>query len=62
LKLLKISLKYLVFVAEQYSCEMGTPKFYAYCAMGGVISCGLTHTAVVSLDLVKCRLQVCDWM
>lgn len=26
--------------------------------MGGIISCGITHTMVVPLDLVKCRLQV----
>merc|ERR1711881_394810 len=43
---------------SQYSCEVGTPKFYAFCAFGGLLSCGLTHTAVVLLDLVKCRMQV----
>jgi len=42
----------------QYSCEVGTAKFYAYCAIGGAASCGITHTAVVPLDLVKCRIQV----
>merc|ERR1712080_128611 len=42
----------------QYSCEPGTPKFYVLCAFGGLLSCGLTHTAVVPLDLVKCRMQV----
>jgi len=47
-----------VAVADEYSCEVGTPKFYAFCAVGGALSCGLTHTAVVPLDLVKCRLQV----
>merc|ERR1739847_14894 len=41
----------------QYSCEVGTGKFYALCAVGGLLSCGLTHTAVVPLDLVKCRIQ-----
>merc|ERR1712027_71755 len=45
-------------MADQYSCEVGTPKFYALCAVGGALSCGITHTAVVPLDLVKCRLQV----
>jgi len=25
---------------------------------GGVLSCGLTHTAVVPLDIVKCKMQV----
>jgi len=43
---------------EQYSCEYGSLKFYALCGLGGAISCGVTHTAVVPLDLVKCRLQV----
>jgi len=40
------------------SCEIGTPKYYALCGFGGVLSCGITHTAVVPLDLVKCRIQV----
>jgi len=43
---------------SQYSCEPGSLKFYGLCAFGGLLSCGLTHTAVVPLDLVKCRLQV----
>lgn len=43
---------------NDYSCEPGSPKFYALCAFGGMLSCGLTHTAVVPLDLVKCRMQV----
>jgi len=42
----------------QYSCEPGTAKFFALCAVGGAMSCGITHTAVVPLDLVKCRIQV----
>merc|ERR1719315_849437 len=33
-------------------------KYFALCAFGGVLSCGITHTAVTPLDLVKCRLQV----
>jgi solute carrier family 25 phosphate transporter 3 len=45
-------------VVEGDSCAYGSPKFFALCALGGVISCGVTHTAVVPLDLVKCRLQV----
>lgn len=43
----------------EYSCEYGSMKFYALCGFGGVLSCGITHTAVVPLDLVKCRMQVC---
>merc|ERR1711973_904106 len=41
-----------------YSCEFGSSKYYALCGVGGVLSCGLTHTLVTPLDLVKCRLQV----
>jgi len=26
--------------------------------MGGILSCGLTHTAVVPLDVTKCKMQV----
>merc|ERR1711981_881626 len=48
----------LAAASAEYSCEPGTAKFYAYCAVGGAASCGLTHTAVVPLDLVKCRIQV----
>lgn len=44
--------------ASEYSCEIGSAKFYSLCALGGMVSCGLTHTAVVPLDLVKCRMQV----
>lgn len=44
-------------VAEQESCEYGSMKYYALCGFGGILSCGITHTAVVPLDLVKCRIQ-----
>jgi len=44
--------------AGDYSCEFGSNKYYALCGLGGVLSCGITHTAVTPLDLVKCRLQV----
>ncbi|EDV28979.1 uncharacterized protein TRIADDRAFT_63189 [Trichoplax adhaerens] len=43
---------------EQNSCEFGSMKYYAFCGLGGILSCGITHTAVVPLDLVKCRMQV----
>jgi solute carrier family 25 (mitochondrial phosphate transporter), member 3 len=26
--------------------------------MGGILSCGITHTIVCPLDIVKCRMQV----
>ena len=44
--------------AEEYSCEFGSSTYYAYCGLGGLLSCGITHTMVTPLDLVKCRLQV----
>merc|ERR1711872_720390 len=40
------------------SCEIGSAKYYALCGVGGILSCGITHTAIVPLDLVKCRIQV----
>lgn len=49
---LKSNLKFLD------SCEFGSTKYFALCGLGGLISCGSTHTMVVPLDLVKCRLQV----
>ncbi|CAG0913499.1 unnamed protein product [Notodromas monacha] len=36
----------------------GSPTYLMYCGIGGILSCGITHTMVVPLDLVKCRLQV----
>lgn len=39
--------------------EFGSLKFYGLCGFGGILSCGITHTAIVPLDLVKCRIQVC---
>ncbi|XP_033097287.1 phosphate carrier protein, mitochondrial-like, partial [Anneissia japonica] len=36
----------------------GSRKYLTLCGFGGILSCGLTHTAIVPLDLVKCRIQV----
>eukprot|EP01010_Urceolus_cornutus_P000211 NODE_1030_length_1151_cov_1579.909256_g782_i0.p1 GENE.NODE_1030_length_1151_cov_1579.909256_g782_i0~~NODE_1030_length_1151_cov_1579.909256_g782_i0.p1 ORF type:complete len:347 (-),score=66.13 NODE_1030_length_1151_cov_1579.909256_g782_i0:110-1075(-) len=33
-------------------------NYYAKCMVAGVLSCGLTHTAVCPLDVVKCNMQV----
>ncbi|KAG8096673.1 hypothetical protein GUJ93_ZPchr0013g37536 [Zizania palustris] len=38
--------------------QLHTPLFYATCALGGLLSTGLTHLAVTPLDLVKCNMQV----
>lgn len=45
-------------MAEADSCAFGSKKYFALCGLGGIISCGITHTMVVPLDLVKCRIQV----
>ena len=54
----RCSRKLAAAAVEEYGCEYGSAKLYALCGFGGVLSCGLTHTAVVPLDLVKCRMQV----
>uniref|UniRef100_A0A7S3KY42 Mitochondrial phosphate carrier protein n=1 Tax=Amphora coffeiformis TaxID=265554 RepID=A0A7S3KY42_9STRA len=32
--------------------------YYSKCVLGGILSCGLTHTAITPLDVVKCNMQV----
>ena len=44
--------------SEPGKIAMYSPAFYAACTMGGILSCGLTHTAVTPLDLVKCNMQI----
>ncbi|KAG6000136.1 hypothetical protein E4U21_005800 [Claviceps maximensis] len=38
--------------------ELYSGKYYAACTFGGLLACGLTHTIVTPLDLVKTRRQV----
>lgn len=38
--------------------KMFSPEYYAACGVGGVLSAGLTHTAITPLDLVKCNMQI----
>uniref|UniRef100_L2G490 Mitochondrial phosphate carrier protein 2 n=1 Tax=Colletotrichum fructicola (strain Nara gc5) TaxID=1213859 RepID=L2G490_COLFN len=38
--------------------ELYSAKYYAACTVGGLLACGLTHTAVTPLDLVKVRRQI----
>ncbi|CAG8980324.1 hypothetical protein HYALB_00012686 [Hymenoscyphus albidus] len=38
--------------------ELYSGKYFGACMLGGIIACGPTHTAVIPLDLVKCRRQV----
>jgi len=32
--------------------------YYGKCVVGGILSCGITHTAITPLDVVKCNMQV----
>ncbi|KAI3385849.1 hypothetical protein SNEBB_000605 [Seison nebaliae] len=48
---------YAAAATKKSDIVFGSPKYYALCGVGGVLSCGLTHTGVVPLDMVKCRLQ-----
>jgi solute carrier family 25 phosphate transporter 3 len=32
--------------------------YYFKCMIGGALACGLTHTAICPLDIIKCRMQV----
>jgi len=47
----------LASAAEAKKVQLYTPEFYALCSVGGILSCGITHTLVTPVDLVKCRLQ-----
>ncbi|KAH7655651.1 solute carrier family 25 (mitochondrial phosphate transporter) member 3 protein [Dioscorea alata] len=48
--------------SEPYSSgkkiEMFSPMFYVASAVGGAASCGITHTAVTPLDIIKCNMQI----
>jgi solute carrier family 25 phosphate transporter 3 len=37
--------------------EYASPAYFGLCAVGGILSCGLTHTFVTPIDLVKCNKQ-----
>ena len=43
---------------EEYCCQFGSAQYYALCALGGALACGVTHTALTPVDLLKCRIQV----
>jgi len=47
----------LAFAPSETKIELYTPKYYGVCAVGGALCCGLTHTAVTPLDVVKCNMQ-----
>jgi len=37
--------------------EKHDASYYFKCMIGGIFACGLTHTAITPLDLIKCRKQ-----
>lgn len=45
-------------VAAGNEVVFGSTEYYAKCAVGGAISCGLTHTLIVPLDLVKSGFNI----
>jgi len=34
-----------------------TPEYFAVCGLAGIFSCGITHTLVTPIDMVKCNKQ-----
>jgi solute carrier family 25 phosphate transporter 3 len=43
--------------AAKGAIKLYSKEYYAACGIGGILSCGLTHTLVTPLDLVKCNAQ-----
>ncbi|CAF1132298.1 unnamed protein product [Adineta steineri] len=43
---------------SEYCCEYGSTKYFIYCGLGGMLSCGITHPLMVPIDVIKCRVQV----
>ena len=44
--------------ATEKKIALYSKDYYLACALGGTLSCGLTHTAVTPLDVVKCNMQI----
>ena len=42
---------------EVYRVVLYSPAYFTACALGGALSCGLTHTLMTPIDLVKCNKQ-----
>lgn len=38
--------------------QLYSPEYFWACGVGGILSCGITHTAVTPIDVVKCNAQV----
>ncbi|XP_010939395.1 mitochondrial phosphate carrier protein 3, mitochondrial [Elaeis guineensis] len=44
--------------SEPREIALYSPAYYAVCTAGGIASCGLTHTAITPLDVLKCNMQI----
>ncbi|KAL0909336.1 hypothetical protein M5K25_020193 [Dendrobium thyrsiflorum] len=44
--------------SEPGKIQMYSTAYYAASAVGGMLSCGITHTAVTPLDVLKCNMQI----
>ncbi|XP_022770881.1 mitochondrial phosphate carrier protein 2, mitochondrial-like [Durio zibethinus] len=53
-----VSASRIVIPSPKEGIEMYSPAFYAACTVGGLLCCGLTHTAVTPLDVIKCNIQI----
>jgi len=44
-------------MTEKKKIELYSNEYFYTCGIGGILSCGLTHTFVTPIDLVKCNAQ-----
>ncbi|KAK6153899.1 hypothetical protein DH2020_013538 [Rehmannia glutinosa] len=54
----EIKRDFLIPAPKESRIEMFSPAYFAASAAGGLVSCGVTHTAVTPLDVVKCNMQI----
>lgn len=55
---LKEQLQLTFFTLPMDSAVEGTPRYYALCAIGGMLSAGTTHLAITPFDVLKVNMQV----
>lgn len=44
--------------SESGKIELYSTEYFLACGLGGLLCCGLTHTAVTPMDVVKCNMQI----
>lgn len=45
-------------IINKFMSDVHDATYYLKCMMGGILACGLTHTAIVPLDVMKCKKQL----